>query len=114
MNQKKTTTIYRVVICGPSCVGKTCFIDRLINNTFNNNSKATVSTNRQNFYWQWESTTLHFLIYDTSGQLRFLTSMLSLFTKDCDIVIFLYELSNNNSLTEIKNLYVQLKEHNLL
>lgn len=38
MNQKKTTTIYRVVICGPSCVGKTCFIDRLINNTFNNNS----------------------------------------------------------------------------
>ena len=108
MNQKKTT-IYRVVICGPSCVGKTCFIDRLINNTFTN-SYPTVSTDSQYFSLQLESTTLLFLIYDTSGQLRFLTSMLSIYAKDCDILIFLYDLSKFDTLKEIKNIYAQLKE----
>ena len=90
-------------------LGNKKFLDRLINNTFTN-SYPTVSTDSQYFSLQLESTTLLFLIYDTSGQLRFLTSMLSIYAKDCDILIFLYDLSKFDTLKEIKNIYAQLKE----
>ena len=91
----KTTT---VTVLGNSQVGKTCFVKRLLNDTFNQNEPLS----------QWQEKfdcpvercddfLLKLLLIDTPGRKQFRSQSASQFTRS-QVIIICYDMSQTNQL----------------
>ena len=104
----------KVVIIGESGVGKTCIINRFIEDTFNPGQIPTLSASfvEKNIeYKEFNGKVIKFLIWDTAGQERF-RSIGKIFYTDARAVILVYDITNEKSFEEIQNYwYNQIKEH---
>ena len=114
MSEEKKDNSFKVVLLGESGVGKTCIIDRFINDKF---ELDTLPTKAASFGAKTitidenEGKSLQFNIWDTAGQEKF-RSLSRIFYKDASAAILVYDITNKKSFEEIKNYWVgQLKEH---
>ena len=102
--------IYKIVVCGDSGVGKTCFIQRLVFNNFDSNTNSTVGASDCCLEKIIENKKIKFDIFDTPGQ-ELYSSLNRIFYKDANFIIFVYDSTNRNSLQELSNsFYPQLRE----
>ncbi len=91
----------KVALIGNSGVGKTCIIQRFIDNTFNEYSASTISANSIDKEIIRGKEKYILSIWDTAGQEKY-QSLGKIFYKDAYIILLIYDITNQNSLDSLK------------
>ena len=91
MDAKENEKEIKVILLGDSGVGKTCIINRYINDEFNPNSKTTLGSNASSKVIKRGQVSYILNLWDTTGQEKY-HSITNLFIKGSNIVILVYSI----------------------
>ena len=91
----------KVVLLGEEGVGKTCLIDRYINNTFNENTPSSIAASFHNKTINYNKKDYLFTIWDTCGKQVF-RPLTKIFLKNVRIIILVYDITNKNTFLELQ------------
>ena len=97
---------YKLIFLGDQSVGKSCILNRFMNDTFTEEYQATIGLDFQSKNVQIDNQDVHLLLYDTAGQEKF-RSLIPMYTRDANIILLVYDISNKDSFT---NLSLWLKD----
>lgn len=103
----------KIVLVGESGVGKTCIINRYLNDVFRQDSMSSsgASYASKTMYFENHKKNLKFDIWDTAGQ-ESLRQLTKIFYKDCKGAILVYDITRKDSFDELKSYwYNQIKQH---
>ena len=92
----------KVVLIGSIFVGKTCLLNRFINDKFSDEVQPSqgVSFVSRVLKIEEENQSIKFDIWDTSGQEKF-RSLNKMFYRDSKIAVLVYDITNKNSFKEL-------------
>ena len=94
---------YKLIFLGDQSVGKSCILNRFINNTFTEDYQATIGLDfRSKEKVQIDNQDIHLLLYDTSGQEKF-KSLIPMYTRDADIILLVYDVTSKDSFIHLSN-----------
>ena len=101
MTSSKTTPTeeilkYKLIFLGDQSVGKSCILNRFMNDAFNEEYQATIGLDFQSKDVLIEGQKIHLLLYDTAGQEKF-RSLIPMYTRDANIILFVYDISCRDS-----------------
>ena len=99
-NLNPETPKYKLIFLGDQSVGKSCILNRFLNDTFIENYQATIGLDFQSKNVQIENQDIHLLLYDTAGQEKF-RSLIPMYTRDANIVLLVYDISNKDSFSHL-------------
>ena len=112
-NDEKNNTIkiYKVCLIGQSGVGKTCIINRFVNDEFREDEPPSISASYSEKFIKFdededEGKIIKFHIWDTAGQEKY-RSIGKIFYKDANAAILVYDITNQKSFDEIKNYWYE-------
>ena len=101
----------KVTLLGNSGVGKTCIINRFINNDFKEGTMTTRGADYSQKSITIKNQTINLDIWDTAGQENY-RSLGRHFYKDSLIVLLVYDITNRESFDDLKTLwYNDLKRY---
>ena len=100
----------KIIILGNSGVGKTCIINRYINNQFNPNSETTLGSSFSTKVIKKDKINYKLNIWDTTGQEKY-HSITNLFIKGSSAVILVYSVDSLASFEGLNYWYDSIKEH---
>lgn len=86
----------KTVTIGQSTVGKTSIVCRLINDHCDEKVMATVGAS----FMTYKHDNIKYSIWDTAGQERF-RSLMPMYFRDAKIMIFVFDVSNMNTLNDL-------------
>jgi small GTP-binding protein len=92
---------YKIVLVGDSGCGKSCFADRLVNDRFDYRTTPTVAMDLALRTVVVDGTPSRLRIWDTAGQERYF-SLCSLFYRDADCMVFMYDTQSRKSFYDVK------------
>ena len=106
--------VCKVVLLGESGVGKTCIIERFIDNIFEDDKTPThiaLFRSKTMAFEEFQGKSIKFEIWDTAGQERY-RALNRVFYKDAGVAILVYDITNKKSFEEIRKFwYNQVKEY---
>ena len=106
----KKESLYKILILGDSTVGKTCFLTRYADNTFQENQMATLGVDYKLKNIKMEDGNIVKLqIWDTAGQDRF-HSLTRNYFKGAHGIILLYDITTRSSFDNVSKWIKQIKE----
>ena len=108
LNKDLKSNDCKVVLLGGSGVGKTSLITRFVSSSFNDKQSTTIGgyfINKEIFIEKYNKD-IKLNIWDTAGQERY-RSLTKFFYKDAKIIIFTYDITNNDSFDELKNYWFE-------
>ena len=94
----------KITLLGDAGVGKTCIISRYVDDTFIDNNEPTIGANYSEKTIKKGNRDVQLNIWDTAGQEKF-HSLGKHFYKDSYIVIFVYDITNPESLDSLRNIW---------
>ena len=100
----------KIIILGNSGVGKTCIINRYINNQFNPNSETTLGSSFSTKVIKKDKIKYKLNIWDTTGQEKY-HSITNLFIKGSSAVILVYSVDSLASFEGLNYWNDSIKEH---
>ena len=101
---------YKVFILGDSQVGKTCFLIRYLDDSFNGSSLATIGMDyRLKNVEREDGSKIKLHLWDTCGQERF-KSIPKMFVKGAHAIILMFSLTDKNSFNSIRDWIKKIKE----
>ena len=103
--KQKNLKSNKIVIIGDTNVGKTCIIERLINNSFGN-TKSTIGAS----YTDTKIKGINLKIWDTAGQEKF-RSMINMYYKGAKCIIICYDITQENSFNNVKNCLNEIEKN---
>ena len=114
MNSKKNpeTPKYKLIFLGDQSVGKSCILNRFLNDTFIEDYQATIGLDFQSKNVQIDNQDIHLLLYDTAGQEKF-RSLIPMYTRDANIILLVYDISNRDSFTNLTHWLKDLTNVNM-
>ena len=92
---------FKILILGEVAVGKTSFLYRYVEEYFPEEYIATIGVDFKTKKIKKNDTQIELQIWDTCGQERF-RSLTKSFLNGADAIIFMYDISNKDSFTNIK------------
>ena len=102
----------KVVLIGETGVGKTCIINRFINNKFYPDTLSSLNAqfiSKEMKFPQGQTVVLE--LWDTAGQEKY-RSIAKIFYKDARAVIMVYDITDENSFNQLKEYWIeQIKEN---
>ena len=98
----------KVILVGEKDTGKTSIINRLVSDSFDQSSSATIGKNTTNYTLN----KIKLNIWDTSGEEKFRT-VNSLFYKGAKIVLFVYSIVDRKSFDELSKYWMNTIETSL-
>ena len=106
----KKESLFKILILGDSTVGKTCFLTRYADNTFQENQMATLGVDYKLKNVKMEDgNTVKLQIWDTAGQDRF-HSLTRNYFKGAHSIILLYDITTQSSFDNVSKWIKQIKE----
>ena len=94
----------KLTLLGNAGVGKTCIISRYIENTFTEKNDSTIGANYSEKIIKKGNREIQLNIWDTAGQEKFY-SIGKHFYKDAYIVCLVYDITNQDSLDSLKEIW---------
>ena len=104
IKNKKPISV-KVILVGDSGVGKTSMISRYLNQ-YNEHIDSTITTSYYTKLVTIDNYKLNFQIWDTVGQEQF-RSLNSLFFKDAQICLMVYDITREDSFSSIKDYWYE-------
>ena len=96
MNANPETPKYKLIFLGDQSVGKSCILNRFMNDTFTEEYQATIGLDFQSKNVQIYGQDIHLLLYDTAGQEKF-RSLIPMYTRDANIILLVYDIASKDS-----------------
>ena len=96
MSVNKKEKAIKVILLGDSGVGKTCIINRYINDEYDPNTESTLGSNASTKLVQKNRVSYLLNLWDTTGQEKY-HSITNLFIKGSNIVILVYAINSLSS-----------------
>ena len=103
---------YKLIFLGDQSVGKSCILNRFLNDTFIEDYQATIGLDFQSKNVQIDNQDIHLLLYDTAGQEKF-RSLIPMYTRDANIILLVYDISNRDSFTKLTHWLKDLTNVNM-
>ena len=102
-NDKPENPKYKLIFLGDQSVGKSCILNRFMNDTFTEDYQATIGLDFQTKKKvQIDNQDIHLLLYDTSGQEKF-KSLIPMYTRNANIILLVYDITSQNSFNNLSN-----------
>jgi small GTP-binding protein len=104
--------IFKVILLGKTSVGKTSLLKRFINGTFDQNIISTTGFGFEckKIYYKNLKKYVTLNIWDTAGQERY-SSLIELYYKNTDCILFIYDLTDKTSLINLNNYYESIQNN---
>ena len=93
---------YKLIFLGDQGVGKSCILNRFMNDTFSEEYQATIGLDFQSKNIQIDNQDIHLLLYDTAGQEKF-RSLIPMYTRDANIILLVYDVASKESFNNLSN-----------
>jgi small GTP-binding protein len=107
---ESTDFAFKILLLGDSSVGKTCFLKRYTDNTFQDAYLSTIGFDFKFKFVQLESgKTVKVQLWDTAGQERFRTIAKSYY-KGAHGIILIYDVTNRKTFDNIRKWLNQIKD----
>ena len=109
--EKNYNRLYKIVLVGELAVGKTSFLQRYADNSFN--ERAHLNAFGLNFkikIIQIANKSFKLQIWDTPGQIRYFTIMKT-YLIEADGLIIIYDVTDGISFKELKNTWIKKIEN---
>ena len=103
---------YKLIFLGDQSVGKSCILNRFLNDTFIEEYQTTIGLDFQSKNVQIDNQDIHLLLYDTAGQEKF-RSLIPMYTRDANIILLVYDISNRDSFTNLSQWLKDLTNVNM-
>ena len=109
-DKKQKELLYKILLLGDSSVGKTCFLMRYADNTFQEIHMSTIGLDYKLKNVQLDDGKIvKIQIWDTAGQDRF-RSITKNYYKGAHGIILIYDVTSRKTYENIKNWVAQIKE----
>ena len=108
--KKQKELLYKILVLGDSSVGKTCFLMRYADNTFQEIHMSTIGLDYKLKNVQLDDGKIvKIQIWDTAGQDRF-RSITKNYYKGAHGIILIYDVTSRKTFDSVKNWISQIKE----
>ena len=101
--------LYKIIIVGDTCVGKSNILSRYIKDVFREDSKSTVGVELGNKLLKVKGTNTKLQIWDTAGQERY-RSITSSYYKGSHGCFIVYDISNEQSFESVEKWFEQVQK----
>jgi len=101
--------LYKIIIVGDTCVGKSNILSRYIKNVFREDSKSTVGVELGNKLINVKGTNTKLQIWDTAGQERY-RSITSSYYKGSHGCFIVYDITNETSFENVEKWFEQVQK----
>ena len=110
MAENKKEFLYKILLLGDSSVGKTCFLMRYTDNTFQEIHMSTIGLDYKLKNIQLDDGKMvKIQIWDTAGQDRF-RSITKNYYKGAHGIILIYDVTSRKTFENVKNWVAQIRE----
>ena len=92
---------FKIVLMGESGVGKSSIALRMVSDTFNANTEATIGASFFSKNINTENECLHFKIWDTAGQEKY-HCLVPMYYRGSDAALVVYDITDSSSYTLAK------------
>ena len=93
---------YKLIFLGDQGVGKSCILNRFMNDTFTEEYQATIGLDFQSKNVQIDNQDIHLLLYDTAGQEKF-RALIPMYTRDANIILLVYDVTSKDSFLHLSD-----------
>ena len=108
MEQKEF--LYKILLLGDTSVGKTCFLMRYTDNTFQEIHMSTIGLEKKKKNVQLDDGKMYKIqIWDTAGQDRF-RSITKNYYKGAHGIVLIYDITDKKTFENVRNWVKQIKE----
>ena len=104
------TYTFKLVLMGESGVGKSSIALRMVSDTFNANTEATIGASFFSKIINTENESLHFKIWDTAGQEKY-HCLVPMYYRGADAALVVYDIGDETSYKTAKLHVKELKEN---
>lgn len=108
MSNEDASKIFKILSLGESGVGKTCLIQRYIDNKYDNNQISTIGIDFKPKIVKFKGKSLKLKIWDTAGQERY-RNLTQQYYKNADGILLMFDLSKHESFNTINYWIDQIK-----
>lgn len=105
---KNAKTVYKIITLGDTFAGKSCIVNRFVQNEFENLSN-TIGVDFFAKDFTFKDTTIKLQIYDTSGQEQF-KSITANYYKRADGILFVFDLTRDETFQNIQFWINEMKD----
>ncbi len=105
----KKSVVFKIIVSGDGGVGKTSFLNRLVNNDFNENNELTKGIDFFSKILHVNGTQYNFTMWDFAGQKQF-KEILDNFVEGSIAALILFDLSRFNTLETVFKWILKLKQ----
>ncbi|XP_065919136.1 ras-related protein ORAB-1-like isoform X2 [Dysidea avara] len=92
---------FKVVVIGDARVGKSCLLQRFMNDTYDDNYTFTIGVDYNHKTIDLDEETIKLQVWDSGGQERFRT-LTSAYYRGADGIIVVYDVTDQESFTSVK------------
>ena len=86
----------KLIVVGNQGTGKTCILNRFVNETFEENYQATIGLDFQSKNITIHDQDVRLILYDTAGQEKF-RSLIPMYIREAQIILLIYDISDRES-----------------
>ena len=102
---------YNIVTLGNAFVGKTSIFQRLLKDRYDDLYSVTIGLDITRYYIKYKNKQYELILHDTGGQEKF-HSLTRNFMRNKDGVLFIYDITNQQSFDDLSFWYNSYKEQN--
>lgn len=106
----KKPIVYKIVFMGDSGVGKSSIAERIVYDTFNIATEATIGASYFSKTIYKGDQSYNFNIWDTAGQEKY-NCLVPLYYRNCDAAIIVYDITNRTSYQNALNRIPELRKN---
>ena len=86
----------KLIVVGNQGTGKSCILNRFVNETFEENYQATIGLDFQSKNITIHDQDVRLILYDTAGQEKF-RSLIPMYIREAQIILLIYDISDRES-----------------
>ncbi len=86
----------KLIVVGNQGTGKSCLLNRFVNETFEENYQATIGLDFQSKNVTIHDQDVRLILYDTAGQEKF-RSLIPMYIREAQIILLIYDISDRDS-----------------
>ena len=99
----------KLIVVGNQGTGKSCILNRFVNETFEENYQATIGLDFQSKNITIHDQDVRLIIYDTAGQEKF-RSLIPMYIRESQIILLVYDIADKESFDSMPKWIHEVKE----